>query len=130
MARLAPPRVRPGIVERGRIFQRLEAGWSAALTLVVAPAGYGKSVAAKGWLAHHGHPAAWVTTDAGDNDPVRLWTSIAVAVEQVSAPCGKEALDRLRNPLGAVRPAIEALAAALATDGRPLAVVIDDLHEI
>ena len=130
MARLAPPRVRPGIVERGRIFRRLETGWSASLTLVVAPAGYGKSVAAKGWLAHHGHPAAWVTTDAGDNDPVRLWTSIATAVEQVRASCGKEALDRLRSPLGAVRPAIEALAAALATDGRPLALVLDDLHEI
>ena len=130
MARLAPPRVRPGIVERGRIFRRLETGWSASLTLVVAPAGYGKSVAANGWLAHHGHPAAWVTADAGDNDPVRLWTSIATAVEQVRASCGKEALDRLRSPLGAVRPAIEALAAALATDGRPLALVIDDLHEI
>ena len=130
MARLVPPRVRPGIVERGRIFRRLETGWSASLTLVVAPAGYGKSVAAKGWLAHHGHPAAWVTTDAGDNDPVRLWTSIATAVERVRASCGKEALDRLRSPLGAVRPAIEALAAALETDGRPLALVVDDLHEI
>ena len=105
-------------------------GWNASLTLVVAPAGYGGSVAAKGWLAHHGHPAAWVTTDAGDNDPVRLWTSIATAVERVRASCGKEALDRLRSPLGAVRPAIEALAAALETDGRPLALVVDDLHEI
>ena len=130
MARLVPPRVRPGIVERRRISRRLETGWSASLTLVVAPAGYGKSVAAKGWLAHHGHPAAWVTADAGDNDPVRLWTSIATAVEQVRASCGNEALDRLRSPLGAVRPAIEALAAALATDGRPLALVVDDLHEI
>src|SRR6478735_7801907 len=130
MARLAPPRVRPGIVERPRIFRQLETGWSASLTLMVAPAGYGKSVAAKGWLAHHGHPAAWVTTDAGDNDPVRLWTSIAIAVEQVRASCGKEALGRLRSPLGTVRPAIEALAAALARDGRPLAVVVDDLHEI
>jgi LuxR family transcriptional regulator, maltose regulon positive regulatory protein len=48
----------------------LERGAEAGLTLVAAPAGYGKTVAVASWIA--GRPAAWVSVEAPDNDPVRL----------------------------------------------------------
>src|SRR3954470_14417899 len=55
--RLAAPRLRSGIVARPRLSRALDGGWEASLTLVVAPAGYGKTVAVEGWLAERGHAA-------------------------------------------------------------------------
>jgi LuxR family maltose regulon positive regulatory protein len=125
-----PGRLRNGIVKRPRLDHELDRGWDASLTLVVAPAGYGKTVAVQTWLAGRAHAAAWVPVDVGDNDPVRLWSSIATAVEREREGLGRSALERLRSPAGVVRPAIDALAAALAGDGRPLVVVLDDLQVI
>jgi len=89
-AKLAAPRQRAGIVARPRIMQALEAGGGAALTLVAAPAGYGKTTAVRAWCAGSETALAWVTLDLGDNDPVRFWTYVATAV------------DRVRDGLGAV----------------------------
>ncbi len=100
------------------------------MTLVVGPAGYGKTVAVELWLAERGHTAAWVVADARDDDPVRLWASVASAVERVRPGAGGEALSELRDPAGVVVPAIEALAAGLAEDGRPIVLVVDDVQSI
>ena len=66
--RLAPPRLRRGIVARPRLSRALDGGRDASLTLVVAPAGYGKTVAVEVWLAERGHAVAWVRADARDDD--------------------------------------------------------------
>ena len=100
------------------------------MTLVVAPPGYGKTVAVELWLAERGHPAAWVRADARDDDPMRLWSSLATAVERVRPGAGADALTKLRDPVGMVLPAIEALAIGLAADERPIVLVIDDVHSI
>ena len=128
--RLAPPRLRRGIVARPRLSRALDSGWDVSLTLVVGPAGYGKTVAVELWLAERGHTAAWVVADARDDDPVRLWASVASAVERVRPGAGGEALSELRDPAGVVVPAIEALAAGLAEDGRPIVLVVDDVQSI
>jgi LuxR family maltose regulon positive regulatory protein len=120
--RLVKPRIRRGIVPRPRVDRLLEAGRETALTLVAAPAGYGKTVAVERWLADR--PAAWVTVESADNDPVRLWTSVAAACE------ARVALARLGSPAGIVQPAIDAIADTLDTDGRPFALVLDDLQLI
>jgi LuxR family maltose regulon positive regulatory protein len=128
--RLAPPRLRRGIVARPRLSRALDSGWDASLTLVVAPAGYGKTVAVELWLAERGHAAAWVRADARDDDPVRLWSSVATAVERVCPGSGGDALAWLREPAGVVLSAIEALAAGLAADGRPIVLVVDEVQSI
>src|SRR4029079_16700158 len=79
--RLTPPGLRRGIVARPRLSLALDGGRDASLTLVVAPAGYGKTVAVEVWLAERGHAVAWVRADARDDDPIRLWSSVATAVE-------------------------------------------------
>src|SRR3954452_8014833 len=118
--RLAPPRLRRGIVARPRLSRALDSGWEGSLTLVVAPAGYGKTVAVEAWLAERGHAAAWVRADARDDDPIRLWSSLATAVERVRPGAGGDALTELRQPAGAVLQAIEALAIGLVAEERPI----------
>ena len=100
------------------------------MTLVVAPPGYGKTVAVEQWLTERGHAAAWVRADARDDDPMRLWSSVATAVERVRPGAGGDALAKAREPDGVVLPVIEALASGLAADGRPIVLVIDDVHSI
>src|SRR5690242_18163609 len=72
--KLTPPRLRPGTVERDRVMRTLDAGVDAALTLVAAPPGFGKTTAVRAWCARRGTALAWVTLDGRDNDPDVLWT--------------------------------------------------------
>src|SRR4051794_14091082 len=128
--RLAPPRLRRGIVARPRLSRALDSGGDASLTLVVAPAGYGKTVAVELWLAERRQAAAWVRADERDDDAIRLWSSVAAAVERVRPGAGTEALAELRDPFGAVLPAVDALAIGLAADERPIVLVIDEVQSI
>src|ERR1700754_4612449 len=87
-AKLLPPLARRGLVDRPRITASLDAGRDAALTLVSAPAGYGKTTAVRAWAGARVPALAWVTLDANDNDPVRLWTYVASAVARVRSDLG------------------------------------------
>jgi LuxR family maltose regulon positive regulatory protein len=128
-AKLAVPAVRPGLVDRPRIRRALDTGGVAALTLVAAPAGYGKTTAVRAWCESVDAALAWVTLDAGDNDPIRLWTYIATAVDRVREGLGRAALQRLRlgSPLAG---AIDELMNGLAAFDKRLVLVLDDLHTV
>lgn len=81
--RLYFPAARPERVFRPRLVERLEAGLQGALTLVSAPAGYGKTTLLAEWRAGAGRetPAAWLSLDAGDNDPARFLQYLSAALE-------------------------------------------------
>src|SRR5215213_7889810 len=75
--KLYVPRRRRGAVPRPRLSARLEQGAEAKLTLVSAPAGFGKSTLLAEWLAAApagARSAAWLSLDHGDNDPGSFWT--------------------------------------------------------
>ena len=91
-AKLAPPRPRAGIVHRQRVMRALDAGTDAALTLVAAPPGYGKTTAVRAWCASRQAAPAWVTLDSEDNDPARLWTYVATAVDRARKGLGRATL--------------------------------------
>jgi len=129
-AKLAPPRLRRGMIERPRIERALDAGAGAALTLVAAPAGYGKTTAVRAWSAGRDAARAWVILDAGDNDPVRLWTYVATAVDRVRQGLGRRALRRLRVPGGPIEGPIDELMAGIALFGDELVLVLDDLQSV
>jgi LuxR family transcriptional regulator, maltose regulon positive regulatory protein len=129
-AKLAAPRQRAGMVERLRIGQALEAGGDAALTLVAAPAGYGKTTAVRAWCASSDTALAWVTLDHGDNDPVRLWTYVATAVDRIREGLGRRALHRLQVSGMSVETAVDELMNGIAGYGRGLVVVLDDAHTV
>ena len=129
-AKLAVPSVRHGVVDRPRVRRALDAGRDASLTLLAAPAGYGKTTAVRAWCASLATAPAWVTLDAGDNDPVLLWRYVATAVDRVSSALGQEALRRLSVEGGQVEAAIDELINAAAALGTDLVIVLDDLHEV
>jgi LuxR family transcriptional regulator, maltose regulon positive regulatory protein len=128
--KLVPARARPGSLLRGRLLGELDRLSSAALTLVDAPVGFGKSVLAQSWCRHTESGVAWVSLERGDDDPVRMWTYIATSVDRVRPGLGRLALARLRTP--GVRPETVAddLVNGVNAYGRPLAIVLDDLHTL
>jgi LuxR family transcriptional regulator, maltose regulon positive regulatory protein len=130
-AKLAQPRIRAGVIPRARLFGALDGLGGVELTVVSGPAGSGKTVLVSSWLA--GHPdlaPAWVTLDPRDDDPLRLWTYVAHAVDRVRPGLGRPALARLHMPRPAVEAAIDELLNGLAGyDGR-VVVVLDDLHHV
>jgi LuxR family maltose regulon positive regulatory protein len=127
--KLVPPRTRAQIVERPRLLRALDRLDGTELTLLSAPAGSGKSVLVGSWCASRPELAiAWVSVDAADNDPVRLWTYIATAVDRACPGLGRRALERLERPGAVVTAALDELLNAIATNGEPVVIVLDDLH--
>ncbi len=109
-SKLHPPRLHGGLIERERLLDRLDAGLSRKLTVLSAPAGFGKTTLVRQWLAervaHAGLPVAWVSLDAGDNDPVRFWRYVIAACQELNAGVGQSALAWLS---AAVQPPFEPL---------------------
>jgi LuxR family maltose regulon positive regulatory protein len=128
-AKLAVPALR-GRVDRRRLRHTLDEGREAALTLVTAPAGYGKTTAVRAWCESLDAALAWVTLDAGDNDPIRLWRYVATAVDRVRQGLGREALRQLSVSGGPSERSIDALMNGVAAFAQPLVLVLDDLHTV
>ena len=71
--KLNVPGLRADLVPRPRLAQRLDEGRGRGLVLACAPAGYGKTVLLAEWVRRGRHPVAWLSLDAGDDDPARFW---------------------------------------------------------
>jgi ATP/maltotriose-dependent transcriptional regulator MalT len=72
-----------GFVPRPRLLARLAQGMSRGLTVVSTPAGFGKTTLLGEWVRRSRRPAAWLSLDAGDNDPARFLRYVAAALDQV-----------------------------------------------
>src|SRR5689334_7852682 len=95
--KLAPPRLPATLVVRPSLLARLDEGMDARLTLISAPAGYGKTTLVTQWLTTRHEPSAWVALDPGDDDPVRFWTYVIIACQVFSPGLGQPALADLRT---------------------------------
>jgi ATP/maltotriose-dependent transcriptional regulator MalT len=120
--------VREGLIERPDLVERLREGRERSLTLVCAPAGYGKTTLIAQWeAADREHmPFAWISLDERDSDPVRLWAHLIAGLQEVIGGVGDSALETL--PAGPRSIAVAALP-LLVEDLRsapPLVVVLDD----
>nr|BBH86104.1 LuxR family transcriptional regulator [Thermosporothrix sp. COM3] len=93
--KLTAPYARAAHIQRPRLFKLLNAGLEGKLTLVSAPAGFGKTTLVGEWAAQHAPlPVAWVSLDSGDNDPYRFWRYVLAAC-QMLYPMDTAALDLL-----------------------------------
>ena len=81
--KLHMPGTRPGLVPRPRLAEALDEGLGRGVVLVCAPAGYGKTVLLADWAQRGGLPTAWLSLDAGDNDPARFWRHAVAALDRV-----------------------------------------------
>jgi LuxR family maltose regulon positive regulatory protein len=96
-AKLQPPRLRAGLVSRDRLLARLDAGYEGALTLIAAPAGFGKTTLVNQWVTSRYEADtfshfAWLALDASDADPARLWRYFIAACQRLHPAVGAEAL--------------------------------------
>ncbi len=118
------------MVERRRLHRALDAAGGAALTLVAAPPGYGKTTAVRSWCATNETAFAWVTLDTGDNDPNRFWRYVATAVDRVRQGLGARALRRMNDPGSRLANPIDELMNGIAGYDRELVVVLDDMQHV
>jgi LuxR family maltose regulon positive regulatory protein len=126
------PRPQRGFVARPRLVDRLEEALARGLVLVCAPAGFGKTILLADWARAGRRPVAWLSLDAGDNDPARFWRHVIAALDRTRPGLA----DRLVPLLGPPAPAsFEGLVTALINqladqpDGEAL-LVLDDYHLI
>jgi LuxR family maltose regulon positive regulatory protein len=129
--KLSPPTMPRDFVPRPRVHERLTDGRGRRLTLVCAPAGFGKTTALAGWLRDDRRPWAWVSLDELDNDFVTFARVLIAAFGTVVPQAGRQAL-ALAAQLE--RPSLSQLSALLADDlagvEDELVVVLDDFHVI
>src|SRR5262245_1582958 len=91
MTKLHPPPRREHTIARARLVERLRAPPGVKLTVVAAPAGYGKSTLLGAWheLEERATPTAWLTLDEGDNDPVVLWSYVLATLRRACPGLGE-----------------------------------------
>src|SRR4030042_5597310 len=90
---IPPPRAK--IVLRPRLIEQLNEGLDCKLTLISAPAGFGKTTLVSEWIANYGKPVAWLSLDKGDNDHSRFLTYIVAALQTITANIGESVLSVL-----------------------------------
>jgi LuxR family maltose regulon positive regulatory protein len=127
------PPLRANQVLRRHLIARLDEGQRQGLrlTLISAPAGYGKTMLVAEWVRQHGRPVAWLSLDDNDNDPIRFWTYVVAALRQVQPQVGETALAMLRaTPPPAIDVALTALINDVAALPAPFVLVLDDYQAI
>ncbi|TAJ99556.1 MAG: LuxR family transcriptional regulator [Chloroflexota bacterium] len=126
------PPSRRRVVLRPRLVERLNEGLAAGhrLTLVSAPAGFGKTTLVGEWVAGCGRPVAWLSLDEGDSDPSRFLAYLVAALQTAAPRIGDGLLTVLRSPQAP--PPTEATLTALlndiATIPNDVVIVLDDYH--
>jgi LuxR family maltose regulon positive regulatory protein len=129
--KLRPPGRRTGMVERAELMARLDEASERRLTLVTAPAGWGKTTLVGHWLAERApDDSAWVALDVADNDPARFWRYVAEALRRAGAPVGEQAVGALSGGGETAEAGLSSLINALADAPRATLLALDDYHLI
>ncbi len=129
--KLYQPPPRPKEVPRPRLMERLNAGLHRKLTLLAAPAGFGKTTLVSAWAAECDRSVAWLSLDAGDSDPTRFLTYLVAALRTVAPHIGEGMLGVLQAPQPPpIEPLLMALLNEITTLPDPFVLVLDDYHLI
>ena len=91
------PRLRPNVVRRSRLLERLNEGLYRKLTLISAPAGFGKTTLVSQWLTGGPRPIAWLSLEDQENDPARFLRYLVAALQTIAASIGEGMLSALQS---------------------------------
>ena len=130
--KLQVPRAAAGFMDRVRLRGLLDEGCDRTLTLVSAPAGFGKTSMLADWSRQGAGKVAWISLDEVDNDPVRFWRHVAAALDQVhpglaSASRCVDGLARIPTVRGVADRADQRSCRRSADE---MVLVLDDYHVI
>ncbi len=130
--RLHQPRLRARLVPRSHLVERLQQGVTGALTLVSAPAGFGKTTLLAQWRTSTSAPVAWLSLEPEDNEPTQFLTYLIAALQTLDPHLGT----RAHTLLGLPQPAEPAIVLAwlindlLDWQEEDFVLVLDDYHLI
>ena len=125
------PTPRPKAVRRPHLIARLNQGLGNKLTLISAPAGFGKTTLLSEWVANCGRPVAWLSLDEGDNDPVIFLAYLIAALQTLAPNIGEGMLAVLQSPQPPpTEPILTALLNEITTLPEDFVLVLDDYHVI
>src|SRR6266498_1310031 len=122
----------PKVVPRPRLIERLNEGLHRKLTLISAPAGFGKTTLVTEWIANCGCPAAWLSLDEKDSDPKRFLIYITSALEAISPHLGTGILEILHasQPQPPIESILSVLLNEITTIPDDFLLILDDYHVI
>ena len=131
-AKLRPPKLLPGWIDRRALLDRLAVGCARRLTLITAPAGYGKSTLAAQFVQRQQLPGTfqviWLTLDAEDDDPARFLTCLTAALAPLMPALAALVASSLNQ--NRLQAALQSLLFGIEQWALPLLVVLDDFHHI
>lgn len=129
--KLYMPPTRDDLISRAHLVERLQIGFQQSLTLLCAPAGFGKSTLLSAWARQTDHPVAWLSLDETDNEPVQFMRYFLAAIQTRHPDFGQDIASALQStqspPLQSLIPPL--LNAIHAIPER-FALVLDDYHLI
>ena len=130
--KLHGPRLRAQLVSRPQLAELLQEGMQGSLTLVSAPAGFGKTTLLAQWREALHMPVAWLTLETQDNEPVRFFTYLIAALQTLDPGLGTSALGLLQTPQPAAWETVLTLLTndLSASRTEDFALVLDDYHLI
>lgn len=125
------PKSRPKVVHRPQLIHRLNSGSDGKLTLVSAPAGYGKTTMIEDWVKTIETPFAWLSLDVWDNDPIQFLTYFVAALQRIDKTIGQTVVRTLQSTKP---PPLQALVTKLITEvtdfSNSFILIVDDYHNI
>jgi ATP/maltotriose-dependent transcriptional regulator MalT len=123
------PPLRPNVVSRPRLLERLNGGLYRKLTLISAPAGFGKTTLLSAWVDSLDRQVTWLSLDEGDSDPARFLTYLVAALQTIAPTIGAGVLGVLQSsqppPIGSM---LTALLNEITTIQDHFILVLDDYH--
>ena len=125
------PPIRSELVSRPRLTERLNGDLNRKLTLISAPAGFGKSTLLSEWATGCGRPVAWLSLDEDDDDPTCFWAYVTAAVHTIYGDVGSTVLAPLHSPQPPpIKTVLTGWVNELAIYPRQIILVLDDYHVI
>jgi LuxR family maltose regulon positive regulatory protein len=129
--KLFTPSPRPNFIIRRRLLARLDESLSHKLTLVSAPAGFGKTTLLSIWASEVDHPVAWFSLDSDDDDPAVFLRYLIAALQTIAPEAGSTSLPLLQAPQpSGLESNLGILINELASIPQDFALILDDYHLI
>jgi LuxR family maltose regulon positive regulatory protein len=123
------PPARANRVSRPRLIEQLNT--LQPVTLIAAPAGFGKTTLLSDWIPQSQHCVTWLSLDEDDNDPIRFWAYVIATLQKLRANLGESALALLQSPQ---QPPINSILSTLINEissfPADFSIVLDDYHRI